>query len=122
MPWNNDKIRINYLSGKDIAKEKMVGKFIDTRDYDYKKPKKREELTIYQETEELIFSLSSNFKNELIVEYDPVLDGLKTYTALFTTGETNHKEMNNNYYFNSAPLWNDFWFRNTSRLLLITEP
>lgn len=120
MPWNNDKIRINYLIGQQILNKKVIGKFIDTRDYNYTKPKKREDLTIYKESEDLIFSLSSNYKNEIIIDYDPILNGLRTFTALFTTDEPNG-DKDNGYNWEYSLLWDEFWFRNTTRILLMTE-
>ena len=86
MPWANDKIRINYLSG--VGGIRTIGKRIDTRDYEYVKPK-RDQIDKFTETEELKFSLFSNFKNEFIVDYNPKLDGLRTMIALFTTVDEN---------------------------------
>jgi hypothetical protein len=40
MPWANDKIRINYITG--VGGVKTIGKRIDTRDYDYEKPKRNQ--------------------------------------------------------------------------------
>jgi hypothetical protein len=36
MPWTNDKIRINFLTG--VGGIKTIGKRVDSRDYGYKKP------------------------------------------------------------------------------------
>ena len=82
MPWANDKIRINYLSG--VGGLRNIGKRVDTRDYDYVKPK-RDHIDKFTETEELQFSLFPNFKNEFLVDYNPILDGLRTFIVLMTT-------------------------------------
>ena len=86
MPWANDKIRINYLSG--VGGIRTIGKRIDTRDYNFVKPKLNQ-IDEYTGTEELKFSLHPGFKIEFIVDYNPKLDGLRTMIALMTTVDDN---------------------------------
>ena len=115
--WANDKIRVNFLSG--VGNIKTIGKKIDTREYDYVKPKIAE-IDKYTETETLKFSLESNFKNELIVDYSPTLDGLSTLIVVMTTDERDQNAYNS-FNFDTAALWDEFWFAEKSRMLLTTS-
>ena len=117
MPWANDKIRINYLAG--VAGIRTIGKKIDTRDYDYKKPT-LDEIDKYEETENLKFSLYPNYKIELIVDFNPMLDGLDTMIVIITTDDAD-QDAYNSYVFSDPPSWDKFWFDEQSRMLLYSN-
>lgn len=66
------------------------------------------------------FSLFPNFKNELIIDYNSKLNGLRTFSVIMTTGNKD-PDANNKYNFVNSTLWDTFWFDEQSRMLLNTN-
>ena len=121
MPWASDKIRLYYRAG--LLNERILGKKLDSREPPFLRgrieEKNNERLEV---VEHLNFSQVTDFKGEIVLEYDEVvLQGLKTFAILYHPYEYKNTSDYDNWRFSTPEIWDEFWFSEDNSILYWSE-
>ena len=113
-PWANDKIRIHY--------------WVPINDPDYKADFRHSLGLASNKTEEelrtVFFRRRSDFKANIVCEFDDDLKDLRTFYVLFHTREGKNESLYNNWNFSTPAIWDGidggFWYAQNTTILVFT--